>query len=95
MSRECSSDNGEGGQRPRGQQRKGGRENIFELLNTKELTASPTTVSYFQEVGCFDFCEKVRRVQSHPELTKLFVLNLHDHQVHLAGVNFELSVGVD
>ena len=91
MSREGSSDSGKGGQRPRGQKRKGGTVNIFEPLNTKELTTSPTIVAYFQEVGCFDFCERVQRVQSHPELTKIFILNLHDHQVHLAGVNFELS----
>ena len=83
MSREDSSDSGKGDQRPRGQQRRGGRVNRFEPLNTKEFTASPTTVSYFKEVGCFDFYERVQRVQSHPELTIIFILNLHDHQVHL------------
>ena len=91
MPREGSVDSGEGGQRPREQQRKGGRANRFEPINTKELTTSPTTVAYFQEVGCLDFCEKVQRVKSHPKLTRIFILNLHDQQVHLAGVNFELS----
>ena len=52
------------------------------------------TVSYFQNVGCFDFCESVQQVQSHPELTKIFILNLHDHQVNLAGVKFELSSNI-
>lgn len=65
--------------------------NIFEHVNTKEFTTSPTRVSYFQEVGCLDFCEKLQRVKSHPELTRIFILNLHNHQVHLVGVNFELS----
>lgn len=64
---------------------------MFEPLNTKELIATPTTIAYFQEVHCFDFCEKVQRVQSHPELTTLFILNLHDHKVNLVGVNLELS----
>ena len=91
MPREGSVDSGEGGQRPRGPHREGGRANKFEPLSTKELTTSPTIVAYFQEVGCYDFCEKVQRVKSHPELTKIFILNLHNDQVHLAGVNFELS----
>ena len=30
-------------------------------------------------------------MQNHPELTRLFILNLHEKQVDLAGVNFELS----
>ena len=47
MSREGSFDSGEGGQRPRGPQRKGGRENGFEPLSTKDLKASPNIVAYF------------------------------------------------
>ena len=86
-----NSGSGEGGQGPRRQHRKGGRVNRFEPLNTKELMASPMTFAYFQEVDCFDFCERVQQVQSHLELTRHFILNLHDHQVNLAGVNFELS----
>ena len=30
-------------------------------------------------------------MQNHPELTKLFIINLHDKKVNLAGVTFELS----
>ena len=60
MSREGNSDSGEGGQGPRRHQRKGGRINRFEPLNVAELMASPMTVSYFQNVGCFEFCERVQ-----------------------------------
>ena len=90
MPREGSTDSGETNQRSKEQQRNGGKENMFEPINTKELTTSPTIVSYFQEVGCYEFCDKVQKVQSHPQLTKIFVLNLNDHKVHLAGVNFDL-----
>ena len=74
MSRETNSGSGEGGQGHRRQQKKGGRVNTFEPLNTKELMASPMTVAYFQEVGCFDFCERVQQVQSHPGLTRYLSL---------------------
>ena len=84
-------DSGETNQRPKEQQRKGGEPNRFEPISTEELIASPTIVSYFQEVGCYEFCERVQRIHSHPQLTKLFSLNLHNHQVHLAGVKFELT----
>ena len=30
-------------------------------------------------------------MQNHPELTRLFIINLHEKQVNLAGVTFELS----
>ena len=91
MLRETNSGSGEGSQGPSRQEKNGGRVNIFEPLNTKELMASPMRVSYFQEMGCFEFCERVQQVQSHPELTRNFILNLHDHQVNLAGVNFEMT----
>ena len=55
------------------------------------MIASPTIVSYFQELGCYEFCEKVEKIESHPQLTKLIALNIHNHQVHLAGVKFELT----
>ena len=86
-----STKSGERNQRPKEQQRKGGKSNRFEPINIKELTASPTIVSYFQEVGCYEFYDKVQRIHSHPQLTKLFVFNLHEHHVHLVGVNFELT----
>ena len=52
--------------------------------------ASPLTVSYFKHVGCFEFCEKVQQVQNHPELIRPFINNLHEKQVNLAGVTFEM-----
>ena len=56
-----------------------------------ELNSSPMIITCFQDVGCFQFCEKVQQVQSHPELTRLFILNLHDKQSNFVGVKFELS----
>ena len=47
MSRENNSGSCEGGQGPIRQQKKGGRVNRFEPLNTKELMDSPMTVAYF------------------------------------------------
>ena len=91
MSREGDSGSGEEGQVPRRHQHRGGRINRFEPLNTMDLNASPLTVSCFQNVGCYQFCEKVQKVQNHPKLTRLFILNLHEKQVNLVGVNFELS----
>ena len=54
--------------------------------------ASPLTISCFKHVGCYEFCEKVQQVQNHPKLTRLFIINLHDKQVNLAGITFELSI---
>ena len=65
---------------------------MFEPLNTMELNASTLTVSCFQNVGCYQFCEKVQYVQNHPKLTRFFILNLHEKQFSLAGVKFELSL---
>ena len=94
MSREGDSGSGEEGQVPRRHQHRGGRINRFEPINTMELNASPLTVSCFQNIGCYQFCEKVQRVQNHPEMTRLFILNLHEKQVNLAGVKFDLSLDV-
>ena len=52
--------------------------------------ASPFTVSCFKHVGCFNFCEGVKQVKNHPELTRLFIINLHEKQVNLARVTFEM-----
>ena len=56
--------------------------------------ASPLTVSCFKHVGCFEFCERVQQIQYHSELTRLFIKNLHDRQVTLAGVTFTMSTNV-
>ena len=55
-----SEDSGGEAQMPRRHDHKGGKINIFEPLNSRELMASPLTVSCFKHVGCFDFCEKVQ-----------------------------------
>ena len=57
-----------------------------------ELNASPMIVTCFQNVGFFHFCEKFQQVQSHPELTRVFILNLHGKQLKFIGVTFELSL---
>ena len=84
-------DSGVEAQMPRRHDHKGGTINRFETLNTKELMASPLTISCFKHVGCFDFCEKVQQVQNHPELTIIFTINFHEKKVNLARVTFELS----
>ena len=91
MSREGESGSEGEGQVPRRHPHKGGKNNRFEPLNTMELNASPLTVSYFQNVGCYEFCKKVQQVQNHPELTRLSILNLHEKKFNLVGVNFEMS----
>ena len=75
-----------------GPNHKGGKVNRFEPQSIVDITSSPLILSCFQNVGCFEFCEKVKQVKHHPELTRLFVLNLHNKQVNLARVDFELSV---
>lgn len=45
----------------------------------------------FQNVGCVKFCERVKQVKNHPELIRLFILNLHNKQSSFSGVTFELS----
>ena len=62
MAREGSVDIDEARKRPKEHQRKSGKKNRFEPTSTKELIASPTIFSYFQEVGCYEFCEKVQRI---------------------------------
>ena len=71
--------------------KKGGKIIRYEPKTTKELMASPLTVSCFKHVGCFQFCGKVQQIQYHPMLTMLFITNLHDRQVTLAGVTFTMS----
>ena len=66
----------------------------FEPTNTRELMVSPMTVTCFKHMGCFDFCEMVQRVQSHPVLTRVFISNLKDNQVTLDGVTFTISSAI-
>lgn len=52
------------------------------------------TISYFRHLWCYDFCEQVERVQHHPELTGIFVANLRNNKVTLAGVTFIISSSI-
>ena len=52
---------------------KGGRITRVEPTNHRELEASTLAVPCFRYVRCYEFCEKVERVQHHPELTRLFI----------------------
>ena len=91
MSREGGNGSGEESPVPKRHQHGGGKINRLEPLNTMELSASPMTITCFQNVGYFHFCERVQQVQIHPMLTRLFILNLHEKQLNLAVVKFELS----
>ena len=76
---------------PRRSDHKEGKINILEPITTRELMASPLTVSCFKHVGCFEFCGRVQQIQYHSELTRLFITSLHDRQVILARVTFDMS----
>ena len=91
MSEEEIHTNSDEGQRPIKLKHKGGRVNRFEPLDTIQITSSPMILACFQDVGFYQFCERVKQVQSHSDPSRLFILNLQNHQVNLAGVNFELS----
>ena len=41
---------------------RGGRVLRLELVNTRELLASPMTVTCFKYIGYYNFCEQVQRV---------------------------------
>lgn len=73
---------------------KGGKVNRLEPQSTVDITSSPMILTCFQNVGCFQFCKKVKQVENHSDLTRLFVLNLHNKQVSLVGVEYELSIDV-
>ena len=51
-------------------------------------------VSCFVYVGCLDFCNMIERVQHHPILNRIFISNLKDNQVTLAGVTFTLFTSI-
>ena len=82
--------------RPRhqGKPHKGGRIIREEPSNIRELQASQLVVTCFRHLGCYEFCEQVERVKHYPELTKLFVANLRDNKVTLAGVTFIVSPSI-
>ena len=77
MSVEEGSVSSEGGQVPMRQKHKGGKVNMFEPQDNVYITTSPMILTCFQNVGCFRFCENIKQVKSHAELTRFFVLNLH------------------
>lgn len=52
------------------------------------------TVTSFKHLRCFEFCEKVQKVQYHPMLSRLFISNLHENQVTLAGVTCTISTAI-
>ena len=62
MPEEGDSGSGVEAQMPRRHDHKGGKINRFEPITTRELMASPLTVSCFKHVGYFEFCEKVQQV---------------------------------
>ena len=78
-------------QRPKRQAKKGGKPNSFEPAEIQELNISPSFLSCFQELGCFEFYNKVQEMGSHPHLTELFALRLHMKKVHIVGLDFEFT----
>ena len=66
MSEEGSVDLNEANQRPRKQQKKGGKKNRFEPISTEEMRAFPSILSCFQELGCYGLCNKVQEIKSDP-----------------------------
>ena len=70
---------------------KGGHHRREEPTSLTELQACPMAVSCFQYMSCYEFCERISRIQHHRELARLFVLHLHDGHVNLAGVDFTLT----
>ena len=73
---------------------KGGRIIREEPTNLRELQVSQLAVTCFRYLGFYEFCEQVERVQHHPELTRLFLDNLRDNRVTLAGVTFIVSPSI-
>ena len=45
----------------------------------------------FPKCRVFSVSERVQQVKNHPELTRLFILNLHKKQSSLVAMTFELS----
>ena len=70
---------------------KGGHHRREEPTSLAGLQACPLAVSCFQYMSCYEFCEKISRIQHHRELAHLFVLHLHEGHVNLARVDFTLT----
>lgn len=91
MSGEEGNISSEAGEGPIRKNHNGGKFNRFEPLSIVDITSSPIVLTWFQNVGCYQFCEKVKKVHSRPEIMRLFVLNLHNKHVNITGIDFELS----
>ena len=87
---ETVSDSSEEAHAPR-KPHKGGKHIWEEPTTLTELLACPLAVTCFKHQSCYQFCEMVERVKYHHELTRLFVLHIHNGQVNLVGVSFTLT----
>jgi len=78
---------------PQGSRRggKGGKHLREEPTYLAQLQACPLAMDCFHHQSCYHYCELISQIHHHRELARLFVLNLHDGHVNLAGVNFILS----
>lgn len=70
---------------------KGGHHKREEPTSLAELQACPLAVSCFRYMSCYQFGERIYQIQHHRELSRLFVLHLHDGHVTLIGVNFTVT----
>ena len=75
----------------KGKAKKAGRHNRFEPTTIKEITTSPSALSYFQKVGYFYFCNKIQEVTNYPLLNELFSLRLDGEKVDIVGLEFVLT----
>lgn len=91
MSERDSHTSGDGSHTPTKPKHHGGKAKRFEPLDTTPITSSLMILSCFQDIGCYNFCEKVKQVKYHLDLTRLFACSLQNHQVNPAGVQIELS----
>jgi len=62
-----------------------------EPTSLAQLQACPLAMDCFRRQTCYQYCEMISQTQHHRELVRLFVLNLQDGHVNLAGVDFTLS----
>ena len=87
---ETHNDTSSGEQAPRRHHRSG--KHVRDEPNTlTELQACPLAMSSFQQLACFEFCQRVSNVRVHHELAHIFALHLHGGQSILAGVTFTLT----
>ena len=87
---ETQSDSSSEEQAPR-RHHKSGKHVRDDPTTLTELQACPLSMSCFQHLVCFEFCQRVENVRVHHELARLFVLHLHGGQSILAGVTFTLT----